>query len=69
MAHLAEQLGRGFEAKVFLNWAIAMSPERDDLRNDLDRVSRRAQAGKRPGRTLAAVLADEFAAESSSKRP
>ncbi len=70
MAHLAEQLGCWFEAKVFLNWAIGMGREPDDLRKDLDRVSRRAKTGKRAGRTLAAVFADEFAAaESSSNRP
>src|SRR5262249_38632521 len=44
MARLAEQLGRWFEAKVFFNRAIAMSPGRDNLRGDLALVIRRAQA-------------------------
>ena len=35
MAHLAERLGRTFEARVFLTLAISEDPERDDLRHEL----------------------------------
>jgi enediyne biosynthesis protein E4 len=53
MAHLAERLGRVFEATVFLNVACAGEPARDDLRNALARLqNRQAEVGK-PGQTLA----------------
>ena len=38
MSHLAEQLGRTFEARVFLTLAISQEPERADLRRDLERL-------------------------------
>ena len=41
MAHLAEQLGRGFEARVFLTLAISDEPEREDLRRELARPIRK----------------------------
>jgi thioredoxin-like negative regulator of GroEL len=40
MAHLAEELGRMFEARVFLTLAISQEPEREDLRRNLQRLSR-----------------------------
>jgi thioredoxin-like negative regulator of GroEL len=57
MASLAEQLGRTFEARVFLTVAISEEPERDDLRQDLHRLM--SQRSRRPagrGRTLAEVI-------------
>ena len=38
MAHLAEQLGRVFEARVFLTLAISEDPDRNDLRRELERL-------------------------------
>jgi enediyne biosynthesis protein E4 len=39
LARLAEQLGRRFEARVFLTIAISQRPDRDDLRRDLERLT------------------------------
>ena len=39
LAHLAEQLGRRFEARVFLSIAISEDPGRADLRRDLERLT------------------------------
>jgi tetratricopeptide (TPR) repeat protein len=39
LARLAEQLGRRFEARVFLTIALSEDPARDDLRQDLERLS------------------------------
>ncbi len=39
LAHLAEQLGRVFEARVFLTLEISEDPNREDLRHDLRRLS------------------------------
>jgi tetratricopeptide (TPR) repeat protein len=44
LARLAEQLGRRFEARVFLSIAISEDPERADLRRDLARLSTRRMA-------------------------
>ncbi len=41
MARLAQGLGRGFEARGFLTLAISRNPDRDDLRHDLGRLSKR----------------------------
>jgi len=41
MAHLAEQLGRWFEARGFLTVATAVNPDREDLRDDLARINQR----------------------------
>ncbi len=41
LALLAEQLGRRFEARVFLTMAISEDPDREDLRLDLERLSAR----------------------------
>jgi tetratricopeptide (TPR) repeat protein len=40
MARLAEKLGRRFEARAFLTLAISEDPDRVDLRDDLERLSR-----------------------------
>jgi tetratricopeptide (TPR) repeat protein len=63
MALLGEQLGRWFEARVFLTVALDEEPDRADLRSCLDRLSRRAENGAGPGRSLAEVLASELGAE------
>jgi enediyne biosynthesis protein E4 len=62
MASLAEQLGRTFEARVFLTVAISEEPERDDLRQDLHRL--KSQRSGRPAvrkQTLAEVIGQEKA--------
>jgi thioredoxin-like negative regulator of GroEL len=38
LAHLAEQLGRVFEARVFLTLEISADPDREDLRHNLRRL-------------------------------
>lgn len=60
MAHLAEQLGRVFEARAFLTVAISEDPEREELRHDLARMSPRPATVAERGQTLAAVLAHEL---------
>ena len=60
MASLAEQLGRVFEARVFLTIAACADPQRDELRRSLERLSPRPCAGPKPSaRSLADVLAPE----------
>jgi thioredoxin-like negative regulator of GroEL len=58
MAAIAEQLGRTFEAQVFLTLAIAEDPERADLRIALRRLSQRPARSAWRGRTLAQAIAD-----------
>jgi enediyne biosynthesis protein E4 len=57
MAHLAEQLGSAFEARVFLTVAIGEDPDREDLRQDLQRVAKSPKMVAKPGQTLAELLA------------
>jgi hypothetical protein len=60
MASLAEPLGRKFEARVFLTVAISDEPERDDLRQNLQRLmSQRSKRSAWRGRTLAEVIEHE----------
>jgi enediyne biosynthesis protein E4 len=60
MARLAEQLGRKSEARVFLTVAISDEPERDDLRQNLQRlISQRSNRTAWRGRTLAEVIEHE----------
>ena len=60
MAGLAEQLGRKFEARVFLTLAISAEPERDDLRQDLQRLmTPRSEGSAWRGRTLAEIVLHE----------
>jgi tetratricopeptide (TPR) repeat protein len=40
MARLAEQLGRWFEARVFLTLALVNEPKRQDLRKELETIAR-----------------------------
>jgi tetratricopeptide (TPR) repeat protein len=60
MADLAEQLGRRFEARVFLTVAIAADPNRDDRGRDLARLAERSVTTEGPERTLADLLAPEL---------
>jgi enediyne biosynthesis protein E4 len=62
MGRLAEQLGRWFEAKVFLTVALAARPDRDDVRRDLARVNRRAETLMSAGRSLAEVVTEDLQA-------
>jgi enediyne biosynthesis protein E4 len=59
MAHLAERLGRAFEARGFLAVATSEHPDREDLRRDLERLSRSRGRLARRGDTLAEAIADE----------
>jgi thioredoxin-like negative regulator of GroEL len=56
MAEIAGQLGRTFEARIFLTLAISEDPERALLREDLTRLSQRSVASANGGRTLAEVI-------------
>ena len=57
---MAEQLGRNFEARVFLTVALSEEPERDDLRQNLQRLmSQRSKQAAWNGRTLAEVIEDQ----------
>lgn len=60
LAGIAEQLGRDFEARVYLTLAIAVSPDRDDLRRDSKRLEERARATNAAGRSLAGVIEREL---------
>jgi thioredoxin-like negative regulator of GroEL len=59
LARLAEQLGRVFEARVFLTLEISEDPNREDLRHDLERLSPRPVTVPARGRSLADLLAVE----------
>ena len=61
MAQLAEQLGRMFEARVFLALAIRQEPERADLRRDLGRLSQTQRSDSQEIQALADVLARHLA--------
>jgi hypothetical protein len=58
MAHLAEHLGRVFEARVFLTLAISEDPDRDDLRRELRRLEPGSATIPDRRRSLAEFLAD-----------
>jgi enediyne biosynthesis protein E4 len=62
LAHLAERLGRRFEAKAFLTVAVSWSPARADLRDALARMMHedRNTISVKPGSTLAEALANEI---------
>ncbi len=62
LARLAEQVGRWFEARVFLTIAALVESRRGDLDGELSRLNRRAVVSAPPGRTLAEVLALELGA-------
>jgi tetratricopeptide (TPR) repeat protein len=51
MARLAERLGRRFEARGFLTLAIADDPQRADLNQDLERLSRASATVTERGQT------------------
>ena len=60
MARIAGRLGRTFEARAFLAVEIAADQDRTDLRQDLQRLSRRPASVPKRGRTLAEVVANEL---------
>ena len=57
MAKLAEQLGRTFEARVYLSLATAEDPDLEGPRNDLAASSTVAPPVSDPRQTLAEALA------------
>jgi tetratricopeptide (TPR) repeat protein len=69
MAHVAEQLGRIFEARVFLTLSISEDPNRDDLKRDLERLNPRPARSANHGQTLAELLADEQHNEGKLQTP
>ena len=72
LAHLAEQLGRIFEARGFLTVAISEDPDREDLRNDLARLrpgSTQTPAGSQTLAELVAADHEEVAAPSNPSAP
>jgi len=66
LARLAEQLGRRFEARVFLTIAILEDPAREDLRHDLERLSATPATRTGPAPILCASL---LTLRSASPRP
>jgi enediyne biosynthesis protein E4 len=60
MARLAEQLGRVFEARLFLSAAIEEEPDRADFRSHFARLCKRAETVTGQGRTLAELFASEL---------
>jgi tetratricopeptide (TPR) repeat protein len=69
MAQIAGELGRPFEAKVFLTLATEFSPDRDDLRRDLERLTRnRAPRADSQGETLAEALERDAAGDLAIER-
>jgi enediyne biosynthesis protein E4 len=67
MAHLAERLGRPFEARAYLTVAMAAFPDRVELRHELARLDERSKAVTRTGQTLAELLAPELAIQQKTK--
>ena len=57
MARLAEQLGRMFEARVYLSLATAEDPDLEGPRHDLARLNAVAPPARDPRQTLAEALA------------
>jgi enediyne biosynthesis protein E4 len=60
LARLAEQLGRWFEARVFLTLTAEIEPTRGGVRETLAGLDRRDVVEARPGCTLAELLATEL---------
>ena len=60
MARLAEQLGRSFEAEVFLTVATKVDPTRDDLRSELSRLKLHSLTRDQLIGSLHAVLASQL---------
>ncbi len=69
LAHLAEQLGRVFEARVFLTLAISEDPDREELRRTLERLNPGPARIDGHRQTLADVLADERHHEGNLQTP
>jgi enediyne biosynthesis protein E4 len=66
MARLAEQLGRWFEARVFLTIAALVEPHHDKFPEELARLNRREVVDAQPGLTLAELLARDLDAGAGS---
>jgi tetratricopeptide (TPR) repeat protein len=60
MAQLAMSLGLRFEAKALLTIAVAENPDRNDLRDELHRLSRPPAVGSAAERSLALAVDDEL---------
>ena len=69
LARLAEQLGRRFEARVFLTLAVEVEPNRGELREELARLAHPDVVEAQPGRTLADVLAADLDAVAPPATP
>jgi tetratricopeptide (TPR) repeat protein len=67
MGHLAEKLGRSFEARVFLSVAAAKSLHRDGARRDLERLSLLPASFANTGGTLAELVAADL--DTSANQP
>jgi thioredoxin-like negative regulator of GroEL len=68
MGRLAVELGRTFEARVFLTVALAADPDREDLRRDLSVIERGARVEGSTGRTVADVLGQELEGVAEARR-
>ena len=69
MARSAERLGRTFEARAFLTVEKSEDHERNDVRKELERLSRRPASALERGRTLADVFAQELGYEEKVDEP
>ena len=74
MATQAERLGRRFEARAFKTLAVAIDPERNDLKRELARLELLVRQGDEPKgdepkRTLADAFADEPGPPSGESTP
>jgi enediyne biosynthesis protein E4 len=68
MGRLAEQLGRRFEAKVFLTIALAVDPKRDDLRTDLDTLDKYREAIGESAAPVAELLGPDLTRANPASR-
>ncbi len=69
MATLAERLGRRFEGPAFQTLAVAVNPDRHDLRRDLATLDQRERRADESGRTLAEALASELGPTTEATKP
>jgi tetratricopeptide (TPR) repeat protein len=69
MARLAEQLGRRFEAKAFLTVAVAVAPDREDIRRELAGLDQHSETTVGSGHTLADRLQPELGGNPVRSRP
>ena len=69
MATLGDRLGRRFEARAFKTLAVAIDPDRDDLKRELARLDILDRPGDEPTGTLADALANESRPTSGETTP